>query len=250
MLFVLGFLIAVAIGVTGVGAGVITAPVLILFFHMPPARAVGTALAFSVAVKLLVAPMQFWRKLVDFRVLGYMLAGGLPGVFAGSLLLARLNGSGRQDLLYAILGSTIIIMAALNLYRMIKRPPAESIRDRSRWLPLAMLPVGAEVGFSSAGAGALGSLALLAMTPLTAAQVIGTDLVFGLMLSLAGGAVQMGAGNYDPLILTKLVIGGLVGAAVGTNLAAIAPQRALRAALSLWLMTLGAQLCWSGVSHW
>jgi uncharacterized membrane protein YfcA len=250
MIFVIGFLIAVAIGVTGVGAGVITAPVLILFFHMPPARAVGTALAFSVAVKLLVAPVQLWRKLVDFRVLGYMLAGGLPGVFIGTFFLSKLNASGRQDLLYALIGSTIVIMASLNLYRMMKRPATDSIRDRSRWLALAMLPVGAEVGFSSAGAGALGSLALLAMTPLTAAQVVGTDLVFGLMVAFAGGAVEVSAGNYDGVILAKLVIAGLVGAAVGTNLAAIAPQRVLRAALSLWLVTLGAQLCWSGVSHW
>jgi uncharacterized protein len=40
---------------------------------------VGTALAFSVAVKLLVVPMQLFRKQVNFRVLSYMLAGGLPG---------------------------------------------------------------------------------------------------------------------------------------------------------------------------
>jgi len=58
----LGFLIAVAIGITGVGAGIITAPVLILFFHVTPAYAVGTALAFGVAVKLLVVPMQLFAS--------------------------------------------------------------------------------------------------------------------------------------------------------------------------------------------
>ena len=44
MEFVLGFLIATAVGPTGVGAGSITAPVLILFFDLAPAAAVGTAL--------------------------------------------------------------------------------------------------------------------------------------------------------------------------------------------------------------
>src|ERR1700694_2910205 len=114
MEIVLGFLIAVAIGITGVGAGIITAPVLILFFHMAPARAVGTALAFGVAVKLLVVPVQLYRKQVNFRVLGYMLAGGLPGVLAGSAILAKLNVPSRQGMLYAALGSTIVVMAALN----------------------------------------------------------------------------------------------------------------------------------------
>ena len=249
MEIVLGFLIAVAIGITGVGAGIITAPVLILFFHMPPARAVGTALAFGVAVKLLVVPVQLYRKQVNFRVLGYMLAGGLPGVVIGSAILARMNTPGRQGILFAALGSTIVLMAAVNLYRLWLRP-TQSVRDGSRWLPLITLPIGAEVGFSSAGAGAMGSLVLLAITPLTAAQVVGTDLFFGLCVSLVGSGFQLSAGNYDPLILTRLIIGGLLGAFVGTYLASVAPQRIFRVVLSLWLISLGIQLCWSGVSHW
>ena len=247
MEIVLGFLIAVAIGITGVGAGIITAPVLILFFHVPPAYAVGTALTFGVAVKMLVVPMQLARKQVDFRVLGYMLAGGLPGVIAGSLILARLNVPGRLGILNAALGSTIVLIAAINLYRVWLRPDQKPAKDYSRWLPLITLPIGAEVGFSSAGAGALGSLVLLAITPLTAAQVVGTDLFFGLCVSLIGSGFQLTAGNYVAAILIKLIIGGVAGAFAGTYLAAIAPQRVLRVALSLWLISLGIQLCWSGV---
>jgi hypothetical protein len=136
---VLGFIIAVAIGVTGVGAGVITAPVLILFMHVTPAHAVGTALAFSVAVKMLVVPMQIYRKQVDYRVLGYLLLGGLPGVLTGSYMLAKLNTSGTQGILYAALGSTVVIMAAANLYRLWMHPARSGGRDLSRWLPLIAL---------------------------------------------------------------------------------------------------------------
>ena len=246
MEIVLGFIIAVAIGVTGVGAGVITAPVLILFLHVPPARAVGTALVFSTAVKLLVVPMQIYRKQVDYRILGYLLAGGIPGVLAGSLILAHFNAKGSQGILYAALGSTIVVMAALNLYRVWLRP-GRGTKDLSRWLPAVALPIGAEVGFSSAGAGAIGSLALLWMTPLSAARVVGTDLFFGLCLSMIGGGFQLSAGNYDLAILVQLIIGGVFGAFAGTYLAAITPQRAFRIVLSLWLITLGVQLCWSGV---
>jgi uncharacterized membrane protein YfcA len=244
---VLGFIIAVAIGVTGVGAGVITAPVLILFMHVPPAHAVGTALAFSVAVKILVVPMQIYRKQVDYRVLTYMLAGGIPGVLLGSYILASLNTKGAQGILYSALGSTVVIMAGANLYRLWLHPTRDGSRDRSRWLTAIALPIGAEVGFSSAGAGAIGSLALLWLTPLSAARVVGTDLFFGLCLSLIGSGFQLSAGNYDLAILTKLVIGGVFGAFAGTYLAAITPQRAFRIVLSIWLITLGIQLCWSGV---
>ncbi len=249
MEIVLGFIIAVAIGITGVGAGVITAPVLILFMHVSPAHAVGTALAFSVAVKILVVPMQIYRKQVDYKVLGYLLAGGVPGVLAGSFILAKLNTKGSQGILYAALGTTVVVMAAANLYRLWVRParPGVVARDWSRWLPAIALPIGAEVGFSSAGAGAIGSLALLWLTPLSAARVVGTDLFFGLCLSLIGSGFQLSAGNYDLAILTQLVIGGVFGAFAGTYVASITPQRAFRIALSVWLITLGIQLCWSGV---
>jgi hypothetical protein len=247
MEIVLGFIIAVAIGITGVGAGVITAPVLILFLHVTPAHAVGTALAFSVAVKILVVPMQMYRKQVDYRVLGYMLAGGVPGVLAGSYILAKLNTKGSQGVLYAALGATVVIMAAANLYRIWIHPVRTTSRDWTRWLPAIALPIGAEVGFSSAGAGAIGSLALLWLTPLSAACVVGTDLFFGLCLSLIGSGFQLSAGNYDLAILTQLIIGGVFGAFAGTYVAAITPQRAFRIVLSVWLITLGIQLCWSGV---
>jgi uncharacterized protein len=247
MEIVLGFIIAVAIGITGVGAGVITAPVLILFMHVTPAHAVGTALAFSVAVKILVVPMQIYRKQVDYRVLGYMLAGGLPGVLTGSYILAKLNTKGAQGFLYSALGATVVIMAAANLYRLWLKPTRKLEKDWSRWLPAIALPIGAEVGFSSAGAGAIGSLALLWLTPLTAARVVGTDLFFGLCLSLVGSGFQLSAGNYDLVILTKLVIGGIFGAFAGTYVAAVTPQKAFRVVLSVWLITLGIQLCWTGV---
>ena len=247
MEIVLGFIIAVAIGITGVGAGVITAPVLILFMHVSPAVAVGTALTFSVAVKILVVPMQIMRKQVDYRVLGYMLAGGIPGVLTGSYFLAKLNTRGTQGILYAFLGTTVMLMAAANLYRLWFHPARNEGRDWSRWLTAIALPIGAEVGFSSAGAGAIGSLALLWLTPLSAARVVGTDLFFGLCLSMIGSGFQLSAGNYDLAILTKLVIGGVFGAFAGTYVAAITPQKVFRVVLSLWLITLGAQLCLSGV---
>jgi uncharacterized membrane protein YfcA len=215
--------------------------------HVPAAHAVGTALAFSVAVKLLVVPMQIYRKQVDYRVLGYLLAGGIPGVLAGSYILARLNTKGSQGILYAALGSTVVIMAGANLYRLWLHPARDGSRNWSRWLPAIALPIGAEVGFSSAGAGAIGSLALLWLTPLSAARVVGTDLFFGLCLSLVGSGFQLSAGNYDLAILTQLVIGGVFGAFAGTYLAAVTPQRAFRIVLSVWLITLGIQLCWSGV---
>lgn len=244
-----GFLIALAIGITGVGGGVITTPVLMLFFGVSPVRSVGTSLLFAALVKLLVVPVYLYRGLVSFRILGWMLLGGLPGVLAGGVLLKRMHSAGQNSLLYLVLGGAIAATAAFNLYRTWRGKTTRNVQNRSAWLPFLMLPIGAEVGFSSAGAGAMGTLALFSTTNLTSGQVVGTDVVFGLALSLAGGAMQFSAGNYDGAILLKLIAGGALGAILGANLVSILPSRGLRVALSLWLISLGIQLCWSNIAR-
>jgi uncharacterized membrane protein YfcA len=243
--FLIGFLIAVVIALTGVGAGVITAPLLILFLHIPLEIAVSTALAYSAVVKLIVVPVQVVRKQVNYRVLGLMLIGGLPGVILGSLLFKRVAAHGPRAVLMFALGAIILFTSGWHIFRHF-RPAgiARPVRDRSRLLGFVMLPIGAEVGFSSSGAGALGTVALLGMTNLTAPQIVGTDLAFGLAIALVGTGVHMIGGHYAADILIKMSIGGLAGGVVGSGFAPRIPNRALRLALSLWLTVIGLQFCW------
>jgi uncharacterized membrane protein YfcA len=100
------------------------------------------------------------------------------------------------------------------------------------------------VGFSSAGAGALGSLVLLNLTGLTPAQVVGTDLCFGLVVSSIGGAWHLSAGDYNSTLLRGLILGGLAGVLLGAWLSSVLPARPLRTALSMALFLLGIELCW------
>lgn len=244
----LGFVIALAVGLTGVGAGSITAPAIMILLHIPAAPAVGTALIFGAVIKFVAAPSYLWRKQVNFGVLGWMLAGGLPGAIVGALLLDHLKRGNRNALLYGALGVMIAVSAGLNLWRLLMRPNQKTARDRRRWLTFLALPVGAEVGFSSAGAGALGSLALMGLTTLTTAQVVGTDVFFGLGLSIVGGGLHFTAGNYDGVLLLRLLGGGVFGVLLGANLSALIPSRPLQVAISLWLVSLGGELCWRAIS--
>ncbi len=248
MEILLGFVIALAISLTGVGAGSMTTPLLILFLRVPPAVAVGTALTFGAIVKIASIPVYAWRRQVNLRVLRLLLAGGVPGVLLGALLLDWLKRTSYSSALYTALGALIVATALFRLYRVFHPHPESSIRERPRLLWSLAFPIGAEVGFSSAGAGALGSLLLLTFTRLAPAEVVGTDLCFGLVLSGVGSVVQIGAGNYDPALLLKLVIGGLAGAAAGSLLAGRIAQKPLRIALLLALIVLGAQIAFHGHS--
>jgi len=248
MHYFIGFFIAMFIALTGVGAGTITTPLLILFLHVPTAVAVTTGLVFSAAVKLLLVPTQIIRKQVNWRVLGYMLLGGLPGVILGSFFLAQLVSKGSQHIMNGLLGAVLILTA---IYQIIFsfRPVVQrtNVQDRSKWMPFLMFPVGAEVGFSSAGAGALGTAALLSLTSLVPAQVVGTDILFGFLLSLVGSGAHMFGGAHDALLLKQLIIGGIGGVIVGTFSAKFIPKRPLRFALWVWLLIIGVQFLYTNL---
>jgi uncharacterized protein len=250
MELLLGLVIAALIAMTGVGAGTITAPLLILFLRVPVPQAVGTALAFSAVVKLAVVPVQIMRQQVIWRTLGLMLLTGVPGVVLGTVLfrqVVRIDAD--RFWFYLALGAMIAFSSAWHIFRHFR--PAAPSRNRPShpaWLAAAMLPVGMEVGFSSSGAGALGTIALLGLTRLDAATVVGTDLAFGLCLSLTGGTLHLASGGLDAPLLIRLIVGGLIGALAGTILASRIPARTLRLVLSVGLFAIGVQLCWQAAA--
>ena len=238
MIYLLGFVIAVAIGLTGVGAGTLTTPLLILAVGLPARIAVGTSLIFGAVVKIITSPVYMARRQVDWRTLGIMLAGGVPGVLIGVFVLRGVDGK----MITGVIGITIVTVAIFNLFR----PTTENRRDHTKWLTLIALPIGTEVGFSSAGAGALGALSLLSMTKLSAAAVVGTDLVFGLVLSLIGGSANAAMGTLSGAVLWQLLAGGVPGAILGAFLAGKVPSKQLRMGLSGAMALLGANLFYKG----
>ncbi len=239
-----GFIIALAIGLTGVGAGSITAPILILFFHQSASDAVTTALVFGTVVKLVATPIYFARGHINFRVLKFMALGGLPATVIGSLLLSQFDKKAMTQPILLIVGITVIISAAGTLWRSLYRDGIASKPVDVKWLPWIVAPIGFEVGFSSAGAGALGSVALMRFTSLLPAEIVGTDLAFGLLLSIFAGGIHAGMNGVPFQILGQLLIGGIPAVILGTQLAKVLAPRKMRLALCVWLIYIGGNLAW------
>jgi hypothetical protein len=249
--YLIGFVIALFIALTGVGAGTITVPILILFLRVPAPIAVGIGLMFATAVKLILVPAQIARRNVAWRTLGYMLLGGAPGVLLGSLFLQHLVTAGSANTLNAILGAILVSMASWQIFYSFRPMQQRSdARDHSPWLSWLMFPVGAEVGFSSAGAGALGSAALLSLTALAPAQVVGTDITFGFIVSLIGSGAHWFSHASNPELLMQLITGGIAGAIGGTLLSTRVPRRPLRFVLWVWLLILGGQFLFNSFHVW
>lgn len=241
---------AIVVSLTGVGAGVIAAPLLIAVLHVPIEIAVGTALTYSAIVKVMVVPVQIFRGQINYSVLLYMLLGGIPGVILGSWLSIHAGSIVSRPAQSFVLGAIVLVASGWHILRD-SRPTGipRPTKSRSKLIAAIMFPVGAEVGFSSSGAGALGTIALLGLTNLAASQIVGTDLAFGLAVALVGSGVHIISGQYARGLLTDLAFGGVVGAIIGSWIAPKLPNRYLRLALSIWLTAIGIQLCYKALSQ-
>jgi uncharacterized membrane protein YfcA len=148
----------------------------------------------------------------------------------------------------ALLGGVLVLTALWQIFFSFRPVKANSTKgDRSRWMPLLMFPVGAEVGFSSAGAGALGTAALLSLTVLLPTQVVGTDIMFGFLLSLAGSGAHWFSHALNSGLLKHLVIGGLFGVGFGVLIAGHIPKRPLRFGLWIWLLVIGVDFLYNNL---
>jgi uncharacterized membrane protein YfcA len=85
-------------------------------------------------------------------------------------------------------------------------------------------------------------------TSLLPAEVVGTDIAFGLVLSLFGGGVHASMNGIPWGILGQLLIGGVPAILIGTHLATILSPRKMRVALCVWLIYIGGQLSYRSIT--
>lgn len=243
---IIGLAVATITAATGVGGSMLTVPALILICSLPPVQAVGTAFAFATLIRSMAVVDYARRGQVDWDAVRRMLAGAAPGVLAGTLLLGRLAGAGMSHTACLLIGLTVSHTAAVTLLRR-RFPAARLLRENRRELGWLALPIGLQVGFTSVGAGALGSLLLLTRTNLASATVVGTVLFFGLGLSVLGSGLHIAAGHCDFALLLRLGLGGIAGVAAGGWIAARVPCWRMRVALLLLLAFVGGHISWQGV---
>jgi hypothetical protein len=241
----IGFVIALAVGLTGIGGGSFTVPALLLYAGLSAGEAVGTAFVFAGVVRLVASPFYLWRGQIHPTYLWLLLRGAVPGLVAGTLVLRSMTtAQGGNPTVVIILGVVLTLSSALSFAPRARRP--EFIYKNSRWLPWLAFPIGVESGFSSAGAGALGTVLLLNYSEMAPSQLVGTDLLFGLVLAVIGGIVHWTVGSISTSALLPLLLGGLPGVLLGCLLSRHIPAQRLRAVIAVLAICAGLQLVFSG----
>jgi len=240
----IGFLIALAVGITGIGGGSFTVPALVLIVGMPAASSVGTAFVFAGVLRLLAAPFYLAGRHIHWRYLWLLLQGAVPGLLVGTLFLRMLSKSGGNPAIVVILGVILTASSCITFFARLQNQMFA--HKNSHWLPWLALPIGVEAGFSSAGAGALGTVLLLNYSEMTPPEVVGTDILFGLVLAVIGSLFQWKFGAIDTHVLMQILAGGIPGVLIGCLLAKRVPARKLKFAIALIAIFAGLQLVWSG----
>src|SRR5260370_40537738 len=105
---------------------------------------------------------------------GLVMVGVIADLMLGTFFMRLVGEERGNPVVIILLGIMLAVSSSVTFAPRVQNPGFA--RKNSRWLPWLALPIGVESGFSSAGAGALGTVLLLNYSEMTPPQVIGTDL--------------------------------------------------------------------------
>jgi uncharacterized protein len=248
VLFGLG--IGVLVGMTGMGGGSLMTPLLILIFGIQPTTAIGTDIFYSAVTKTVGGWRHFKMKTVNMELVKWLAMGSVPAAVTGvvfvSLLQDRIGEERLDELVYAVLGGTLLMVGVITLARALILRNLVDERDRfevERRHKVAAIVIGATTGFvigiTSAGSGTVIAILLIAVYRLAPKRVVGTDVFHAAILLWAAGIAHWVGGNVDFVLAGNILLGSVPGVVIGAALSGKAPQGFIRTALGVVLVGSG-----------
>jgi uncharacterized membrane protein YfcA len=247
----LGLVVGLLVGLTGLGGGALMTPALILLFKMEPVAAVGTDLIYASLTKMAGAYRHIRLGNVNWRLVFYLALGSIPGAIIGAVLLVQLNRIPNFDAdqaLKRLLGGLLVTVALVTLWKTYGRAKEEEDQElqeftvRRRWVVVLGLVVGILVTLTSIGSGTIVTLFLLMWFSLSIPRLVGTDITHAVLLLSVAGLTHLFGGHADPKLAGLLLVGSLPGVWIGASLTGRLPERAVKTVLAALLLISGARL--------
>jgi uncharacterized membrane protein YfcA len=242
-----GLIVGILVGLTGIGGGSLMAPLLLLAGGVPPTVAVGTDLAYGAVTKT----VGGWRHLragtVDLGISKWLAFGSVPGALLGvfaSVQLEKAYGDDFDSLLLGAVAAALLLVSVAILYRVWFMPHLNAVETdevdltgRTKASAVGFgLVMGAILGLTSVGSGALIGLALILFFRLKPHRVVGTDVFHAAILMWTAAIAHGFADNIDYGLAATLLIGSIPGVLIGTWLLPHVPANGLRPALACVLL--------------
>jgi len=248
---VIGFIVGILIGMSGVGGGVLLLPVLIFGLRVPPIVAVGSDALFNFFTKIPASLMHLKKGTVRRKVVLALALGSVPGSIAGVKLLMHIRhlyGDGVNNFIKTAVGILLITIPPLLLFqrhiedRIANRPP--TLRGFAGMAVIGLV-AGFLVGMTSVGSGSIIMMLLLLLYSFPPKVNVGTDIVHAVLLTGVTGMLHLRLGNVDPALVMTLLIGSIPGGLIGSHLATRMPMIWLRRMLCALLLITGARMLWA-----
>lgn len=246
-----GFFVGLLVGQTGMGGGSLMTPILVLFFGIHPATAVGTDLIYASITKSAGTLVHGLNQTVDWRIVTRLACGSVPATGLTLLVLSRgdMIGGSSGGMVTMVLGVMLILTAFSLIFRRRFLAVMQPLMSRvtpsgiGRLTVLTGVILGVLVTISSVGAGALGVTALLLLYPgARMATIVGSDIAHAVPLTLVAGIGHWFLGAVDWPLLTSLLSGSIPGIVLGSYLSAKVPDAVLRPIMAVTLMLVGGRL--------
>ncbi len=267
-LALIGLLVGLCVGISGVGGSSLMTPLLILFLGIKPIVAVGTDLMYSVPTKVLGAIVHREQGTVDRKVVLFLSLGGIPATLLGLAVLVLLRARLSQAALNAMTKQGVGVLLFLVAVAILLTPLLRRTRHRGEgegegaarnrgpmmtiitWTRAAerrLIGLGALVGFlvslTSIGSGSITVPALYLLMPhLDLRRLIGSDVAFAALLIPVAALGQLQMGNVNLALSANLLLGSLPGVYAGSKLCGLLPDAWLRPAIAGVLIFAGSRL--------
>lgn len=271
----LGASVGILSGLFGVGGGFLLTPLLILM-GIPAPVAVSSS-ANQVVGASVSGVFAHWRRgTVDVKLGGFLVAGGMVGSSLGVLLFKVLRGLGQIELtislayvlLLGTIGSLMFIESLRTILKQRKRPGTAASRVRgqhrhtwahrlpwkmrfprsrlymSAWLPLGLgFMVGVLSAIMGVGGGFVLVPAMIYILGMPTAAVVGTSLLQ--VIFVTGNVTFLQAvqtHTVDVMLALILLLGGVIGAQIGTRMGATMRGEQLRIILAVLVLAVSLKV--------
>jgi uncharacterized membrane protein YfcA len=272
LLFSVGAIVGLLSGIFGVGGGFLITP-LLFFVGIPPAVAVATSANQIVASSFSALLAHIHRRTVDFPMGVALTIGGLGGSTFGVYIFNALRKLGQVDLLVnlfyvvflGLVGAMMFVESLSALRRARKQGPVRrKRRTRRDWvhalpvryrfqasgLYISIFPpliVGMLVGILSAimgvGGGFIVVPAMIYVLGMPTKVVVGTSLFQITIVSAYTTMIHAYASQtVDIVLAVLLLVGGVIGAQIGTRIGLLLKAEQLRIFLALLVLAVCLKL--------
>jgi uncharacterized membrane protein YfcA len=245
-----GFVVGLLVGLTGVGGGSLMTPILLIFFNVKAAVAVGTDLLYASITKSVGIFAHGKLGNIDWQIVRLLAFGSVPASIITTLYLRGIDVSSEHAVaeIKFWLGIALLLTSLSVLFR----NQLAKLSKTGHWInpkytpPLTVI-LGIILGFlvtlTSVGAGALGVTALLILYPkVSITKIVGTDVAHAVPLTLVAGLGHVSLGTVDYGLLGTLLIGSIPGIWIGSHLSARVAEHWIRVLLALILVYVGQKL--------